>query len=353
MGKLENLRASFEEQNIDGLLITNAYNRRYMTGFTGTAGVALVSKAEALFITDFRYTEQAAKEIADFHIIKHEASIVEEVAKQAERMGITQLGFETDHVTYASFKTYEEKINVNLVPVSGVVEKLRLIKNPSEIKILKEAAEIADAAFKHILTFIHPGVTEIEVANELEFFMRKNGATSSSFDIIVASGYRSALPHGVATDKVIEQGDMVTLDFGAYYKGYISDITRTIAVGEPDPKLREIYDIVLQAQLRGVKELKAGMTGREADALTRDVISEKGYGEYFGHSTGHGIGMEVHEGPALASKSDLVLQPNMVVTVEPGIYIPGLGGVRIEDDTVITADGNEVLTYSSKELIIL
>ncbi|GGE73778.1 M24 family metallopeptidase [Priestia taiwanensis] len=353
MERLANLRASFEAHNIDGLLVTNGYNRRYMTGFTGTAGVALVSKEEAVFITDFRYTEQAAKEIANFEIIKHEGSIVEEVAKQAKRMGITQLGFEQSHVTYATFKSYEESIDTNLVPVSGVIEKLRLIKNPSEIKILKEAAEIADAAFKHILTFIRPGVTEIEVSNELEFFMRKNGATSSSFDIIVASGYRSALPHGVATDKVIEQGDMVTLDFGAYYKGYISDITRTVAIGEPDPKLREIYNTVLEAQLRGMKELKAGMTGREADALTRDVISEKGYGEYFGHSTGHGIGMEVHEGPSLASKSDLVLEPNMVVTVEPGIYIAGLGGVRIEDDTVITEDGNEVLTHSPKELIIL
>jgi Xaa-Pro aminopeptidase len=353
MERLGNLRASFQEKNIDGLLITNAYNRRYMTGFTGTAGVVLVSEQEAVFITDFRYTEQAAKEVAGFEIVKHEGSIVEEVARQAERMGIKQLGFEQSHVTYATFKKYEEHVRTNLVPVSGVIEKLRLIKNPSEIKILKEAAEIADAAFKHILTFIRPGVTEIEVSNELEFFMRKNGATSSSFDIIVASGYRSALPHGVATDKVIEQGDMVTLDFGAYYKGYISDITRTIAVGEPNPKLREIYEIVLEAQLRGVKELKAGMTGREADALTRDVISGKGYGEYFGHSTGHGIGMEVHEGPTLASKSDFVLEPNMVVTVEPGIYIPGLGGVRIEDDTVITAEGNEVLTHSPKELIIL
>jgi Xaa-Pro aminopeptidase len=169
----------------------------------------------------------------------------------------------------------------------------------------------------------------------------------------VASGYRSALPHGVASDKIIEKGDFVTLDFGAYYHGYVSDITRTIAVGDPEAKLKEIYDIVLEAQKRGVAGIKPGMSGKEADALTRDYITEKGYGEYFGHSTGHGIGLEVHEGPALSLKSDLVLEPGMVVTVEPGIYIPGLGGVRIEDDTVITSKGNETLTHSEKELIIL
>jgi Xaa-Pro aminopeptidase len=183
--------------------------------------------------------------------------------------------------------------------------------------------------------------------------MRKRGATSSSFDIIVASGTRSALPHGVASEKVIESGDFVTLDFGAYYKGYVSDITRTVAVGEPDAKLKEIYNIVLQAQLLGMEGIKPGMTGKEADALTRNHISSHGYGEYFGHSTGHGIGLEVHEGPALSVKSNLVLEEGMIVTVEPGIYIPGLGGVRIEDDTIITKDGNESLTYSTKELIIL
>lgn len=239
------------------------------------------------------------------------------------------------------------------MPVSGVVEKLRLIKTESEIKILKEAADIADAAFKHILEFIRPGVTELEVSNELEFFMRKAGAISSSFDIIVASGYRSALPHGVASDKIIETGDFVTLDFGAYYKGYVSDITRTVAVGKPDDKLKEIYGIVLEAQLRGLAGIKPGMTGKEADALTRNFIAQKGYGENFGHSTGHGIGLEVHEGPALSIKSDTVLEPGMVVTVEPGIYIPGLGGVRIEDDTLITKDHNETLNHSTKELIIL
>ncbi|PDM41240.1 MULTISPECIES: Xaa-Pro peptidase family protein [unclassified Geobacillus] len=353
MEKLAKLRASFAEHGIDGILVTNPYNRRYITGFTGTAGVAVISQDKAVFITDFRYVEQASKQVQGFEIIKHTGPIIEEVAKQVARLNIQKLGFEQEDISYATFKAYEKEVNAKLVPTSNVIEKLRLIKSESEIKILKEAAEIADAAFEHILSFIRPGVKEIDVANELEFFMRKQGATSSSFDIIVASGYRSALPHGVATDKVIEKGELVTLDFGAYYKGYCSDITRTVAVGEISDELKTIYDIVLQAQLRGMEGIKPGMTGKEADALTRDYITEKGYGEYFGHSTGHGIGLEIHEGPALSVRSDVVLEPGMVVTVEPGIYIAGLGGVRIEDDTVVTENGNESLTHSPKELIIL
>ncbi|RDE31778.1 aminopeptidase P family protein [Parageobacillus thermoglucosidasius] len=353
MEKLEKLRALFAEYDIDGMLVTNPYNRRYITGFTGTAGVAVISQDKAVFITDFRYIEQASKQVQGFEIVKHTGPIVEEVAKQVARLHIQKLGFEQEDVSYATFKAYEQAVNAELVPTSLVVEKLRLIKSESEIKILKEAAAIADAAFEHILSFIRPGVKEIEVANELEFFMRKQGATSSSFDTIVASGYRSALPHGVATDKVIEKGELVTLDFGAYYNGYCSDITRTVAVGEISDELKTIYNIVLEAQLRGMKGIKPGMTGKEADALTRDYITEKGYGDYFGHSTGHGIGLEIHEGPTLSARSDIVLAPGMVVTVEPGIYIPGLGGVRIEDDTVVTENGNEALTHSPKELIIL
>jgi Xaa-Pro aminopeptidase len=353
MDRLDKLKSKFSTAGIDGFLITSPYNRRYITNFTGSAGVVLISRDQAQFITDFRYMEQAAKQCQGFEIVQHAGSIPDEVANQAKKLGINKLGFEEDYLTFSSFKSYESVVDSELIPVSGLIEKLRLIKNDAEIKILKEAADIADAAFKHIIEFIHPGKTELEVSNELEFFMRKAGATSSSFDTIVASGLRSALPHGVATDKVIEKGDIVTLDYGAYYKGYVSDITRTVAVGEPDAKLKEIYNIVLEAQYRGMDGIKPGMTGKEADALTRDYISEKGYGEYFGHSTGHGIGLEVHEGPALSSRSDIVLKPGMIVTCEPGIYVPGLGGVRIEDDTMITADGNEALTHSAKELIIL
>lgn len=353
MNKLMKLRSAFEEVGIDGMLVTNPYSRRYMTEFTGTAGVVLVSKERALFITDFRYVEQAQNQAAGYEIVQHSGPIIKEVAKRVAELGIQKLGFEQDTLTYSSYTAYKKQVEAEFVPTSGLVEKLRLIKTDSEIKILKEAAQIADAAFEHILSFIRPGVSEIEVSNELEFFMRKQGATSSSFDIIVASGLRSALPHGVASEKVIEKGDFVTLDFGAYYKGYCSDITRTIAVGEPSDQLKEIYNIVLEAQLRGVNGIKAGLTGREADALTRDYITEKGYGEYFGHSTGHGVGLEIHEAPSLAVQSEMVLEPGMVVTVEPGIYIPGVGGVRIEDDIIVTSEDNEVITKSPKELIIL
>ncbi|MGJ7921332.1 M24 family metallopeptidase [Neobacillus sp. LXY-4] len=353
MEKLQKLRSQFEQLGIDGLFITSPYNRRYMTNFTGTSGSVLITGEQALFITDFRYVEQAAKQCEGYTIVKHGSSMLEEISCQSEKLGITKLGFEQDFLSYSTYSSYKDAVKAELVPISGIVEKLRLIKNDSEIKILKEAADIADAAFKHILDFIRPGLTELEVANELEFFMRNSGATSSSFDTIVASGYRSALPHGVASDKVIEKGEFITLDYGAYYKGYVSDITRTVSVGQPDPKLKEIYEVVLEAQLRGVDGIKPGMSGKEADALTRDYITEKGFGEYFGHSTGHGIGLEVHEGPALSVRSDIILEPGMVVTVEPGIYIPGLGGVRIEDDTLITKDHNELLTHSTKELMIL
>ncbi|WP_428909087.1 M24 family metallopeptidase [Niallia sp. Krafla_26] len=353
MERIEKIVSALEEQGLDGILITSPYNRRYASHFTGTAGTVLISRSKAVFITDFRYVEQAEKQCIGYEIVRQKGSMTEEIANKITELGIKKLGFEQDYVTFSTYKEYESSFKTELIPVSGIIEKLRLIKSGSEIKILKEAARIADAAFDHIIKFIQPGITELEVSNELEFFMRKAGATSSSFDTIVASGVRSALPHGVATDKVIENGEFVTLDFGAYYQGYASDITRTIAVGNPSDQLKEIYQIVLNAQLRGLNGLKPGMSGKEADDLTRDYINEKGYGEYFGHSTGHGIGLEIHEGPNLSMKSEYTLEPGMVVTVEPGIYIAGLGGVRIEDDTLITDKGNERLTYSTKELIIL
>ncbi|MER1984888.1 MAG: Xaa-Pro peptidase family protein [Solibacillus sp.] len=351
--KLAKLRHMLKEKQLDALLITDEYNRRYMTGFTGTAGVALVSQTDAVFITDFRYTEQAAAQVQNFRIVQHTGPIIQEVATQARAMGVETIGFEKNSMNYGLYELYNETVQAQFVPISGLIEKIRLIKTPEEINIIKVACEIADAAFTHILDFIKPGITELDVSNELEFFMRKQGATSSSFDTIVASGVRSALPHGVATDKVIERGDFVTLDFGAYYNGYISDITRTIAVGEPSAKLREMYEVVFQAQALALEKVAPGMTGIEADAVARNYLAAKGYGEAFGHSTGHGIGLEVHEGPLLSSRTETVLEPNMVVTIEPGVYVPGIGGVRIEDDIVITESGNKVLTHSSKQLIIL
>ena len=228
-----------------------------------------------------------------------------------------------------------------------------MIKDDFEIKQIQKAADIVDETYEHILKWVKPGMTENEVNNEMEMFMRSKGATCSSFDTIVASGHRGALPHGVASNKVIEEGDMITLDFGALYEGYVSDITRTFAIGEPKEEMKKIYNIVLESQLAALEQIKPGMTGKEADSIARDIISSYGYGEQFGHSLGHGIGLEVHEGPALSQKSDIVLEENMCVTLEPGIYVEGLGGVRIEDDVLVTKNGLQRFTKSTKDLIIL
>lgn len=351
--KLQKIRQALQQADPPALLVTSAHSRRYLTGFTGTAGVAVITADEAFFITDFRYTEQANDQIEGYEIIEQKTTLIEAVAQLVEDKQLTKLGFEQDAMTYAEYDRYANALKAELVPTSGLVEKIRLIKTEDELTIIKQACKIADDAYEHILTFIKPGMTELEVSNELEFFMRKQGATSSSFDIIVASGTRSALPHGVATEKVIESGDFVTLDFGAYYNGYVSDVTRTLAVGEPSDKLKEIYQVVLDSQLLALEKIKPGMTGKEADAISRDYIASKGYGEAFGHSLGHGIGLEVHEGPGLSSRSDVVLEPGMVITIEPGIYLPGIGGVRIEDDALVTETGVEKLTHTSKELVIL
>ncbi|BAU27412.1 Xaa-Pro aminopeptidase [Aneurinibacillus soli] len=353
---MNRISEQLQARGLDALLVTNAYNRRYVSGFTGTSGCCLLTTSVCELLTDFRYVEQATEQTkaSGFSVVRHEADMMATAAERAARYRVKRLGFEKDDVSYSLYEKLQALFtNVELVPVSGIVEEMRLIKTANEIAIIQEAATIADRAFTHILDFIKPGRTELEVSNELEFFMRRQGATSSSFDTIVASGVRSALPHGVASNKTIETGDMVTLDFGAYYNGYCSDITRTIAVGEPGEKLREIYEIVLRAQLHGVAHVKAGMTGKEADALTRDIIAAAGYGPQFGHSTGHGIGLEIHEAPGLSFRNDAVLRRGMVVTVEPGIYLEGVGGVRIEDDVVLTESGCDLLTNSPKELLVL
>lgn len=353
MERLNGLRSLLQEKDLDALLITNPINRRYMTGFTGTAGVAIVSNDQAYLITDFRYIEQANEQAKHFKVIEHSGPIEETINKQLKSLTIERLGFEKNDITYAQYERFKDRLEVTFVPTANVVENIRIQKSPDEIEILKDAAKIADQAFEHIQTYIKPGVREIDVATELEFYMRKLGATSSSFDIIVASGYRSALPHGVASEKKIQSNELVTLDYGAIYQGYCSDITRTVAVGNISDELKTIYETVLGAQKLGVKKIKAGMTGKEADEITRDYIEEKGYGSYFGHSTGHGLGLEVHEEPRLSKNAHSVLKPGMVVTVEPGIYIPKVGGCRIEDDLVIHENGNERLTNASKELIYL
>lgn len=353
MQRVKNVQDKLSKYNIDALLVTNMFNVRYLANFTGTTGLVVITKDEAYFVTDFRYTEQAAEEAKGFTIVKNEGPIFEEVAKIVQEHKIENLGFEQENITYAVYNQINDIIPCELVPVTGLVEKLREVKTEDEINIIKEAINITEKAYDYILGFVKPGKTEIEVANELDFYMRNEGATSVSFDTIVASGVRSAMPHGVASDKVIEEGDMVTIDFGCYYKGYVSDMTRTFAVGDPGEQMKEIYEIVYQANKKVNEVAKAGMTGAELDAIARDYIAEKGYGPQFGHTLGHGIGLEVHEGPSLSFRNEDKLVVNNIVTNEPGIYVPGLGGVRIEDDLVIKEDGAEILMTTPKELIIL
>lgn len=348
------LREAMKLQNIEAVWITGDVNRRYLTGFTGSSGYVLITMHKAFLLTDFRYMTQAAEQAAGFEIVEHGASVTDSLKQLLAAEGINRLGFEEDIVVFSTYRAYERELQpCELVPVTGLVEGLRQFKDEGELSLMKAAADLADRTYLHMLEQLKPGVTEWDMALELETFMRKNGASGPSFDTIVASGERSAMPHGVASGKVIQMNEFVTLDFGALMNGYCSDITRTVFIGEPTAKHREIYDIVLEAQLHTLEFLRPGMTGREGDALARDIITRYGYGDQFGHSTGHGLGMEVHENPRVSKLSDTVLQPGMVVTVEPGIYIPGFGGVRIEDDVVITETGVRRLTESTKDFIVL
>lgn len=354
MLRVEKLRELMKKEQVDGFLVTSPYNLRYLTNFTGTTGLAVITMSKAFFVTDFRYTEQAAAQAQGFEIVKNVGPIFDEVAKICNQEEVNGLAFEETQVSFADYSILEDLLEETpLIPISGMIESLREVKDDQEVAIIEKACAIADQGFDHVLKFIKPGMTEIEVANQLDFFMRSLGATSVSFDTIVASGLRSAMPHGVASEKVIEQGDLITLDFGCYYQGYVSDMTRTFALGDPGAKLKEIYQIVLEAQLKVLDAAKPGMTGIQLDAVARDHISQAGYGEAFGHSTGHGIGLEIHEGPNVSFRADKAFVVGNVITDEPGIYLPGIGGVRIEDDLLITAEGNKVLTHSPKELIIL
>ncbi|BFT71297.1 M24 family metallopeptidase [Paenibacillus sp. P36] len=352
--RIERLRKVMQEQNLPAVLITNAYNRTYVSGFTGSSGYVLITLDRAILLTDFRYMTQAPQQAKLFEVVEHQAKVMETVKGLLNQQGITQLAFEQGDVSYGDFLGYQAALpGIELLPTAKLVEGIRMVKDDVELQVMQEAADLADQTFSHILSYIKPGVKELDIALEIEMFIRKNGGTSTSFETIVASGERSALPHGKASDRVLQINEFVKLDFGAYYKGYCSDITRTVMLGKPTDKHKEIYDIVLEAQLNCLANLKPGITGREGDAYARDVIVKHGYGDYFGHSTGHGLGMEVHESPRLAKTEDTILTPGMVVTVEPGIYLPGFGGVRIEDDAVITDTGIKILTSSTKDFLII
>ncbi|WP_210618858.1 M24 family metallopeptidase [Mammaliicoccus lentus] len=350
--KFTNLRKVMEQKGLDAIVVLSPYNRRYLSGFTGTSGSLLITQDTKQLITDFRYIQQANSQAEGFEIINQNGPMINKINELIQRGNYKNVGVEADLITYNEYQALNTD-EVQLSSIEGVIETIRMIKDDFEIKQIQKAADIVDETYEHILKWVKPGMTENEVNNEMEMFMRSKGATCSSFDTIVASGHRGALPHGVASNKVIEEGDMITLDFGALYEGYVSDITRTFAVGEPKEEMKKIYNIVLESQLAALEQIKPGMTGKEADSIARDIISSYGYGEQFGHSLGHGIGLEVHEGPALSQKSDIVLEENMCITLEPGIYVEGLGGVRIEDDVLVTKNGLQRFTKSTKDLIIL
>lgn len=356
--RFDSFRKLLQENNLDGAFIYGPQNRRYLSGFTGSTGYVVLSMDKAGFVTDFRYKEQAEMQCKGFDIYIHtntpSNTLIDVIKNTVQSYGITRLGIEDSFMTVAFFENLKRSLeSVELIPLKDMPDVIRMIKEPEEIANIEKASALADAAFKHILGFIKPGMSEKEVALEMEYFMRKNGATAASFDFIVASGVRSSLPHGVASDKIINEGEFLTMDFGCVYNGYCSDMTRTIFIGKASEKHKHIYETVLHAQLEALKYIKPGILGKEVDKIARDIIKDAGFGEYFGHGLGHGVGLAVHEEPRLGLTGERMLQAGMAVTNEPGIYIPDFGGVRIEDLVLVTEDGCKVLNSSPKELIEL
>ncbi|WP_219838475.1 Xaa-Pro peptidase family protein [Paenibacillus sp. R14(2021)] len=352
--RLMRVRKWLEQEELDALLIASPYNRRYLTGFTGSSGYVLITKEHALLLTDFRYMSQATEQAPIYEVIQHATKPLSTVSEKLQMFQVKRLGFEKNQVSFAVYQAYLEQFEgVTLVPTENIVERLRGIKDEVEISLIKRAIDITERAFNHILGVLKPGISERDISAELEYFMRMNGAASSAYPTIVASGERSALPHGLASSKRIGNHEFVTLDFGANFEGYCADLTRTVFIGSPTQKHKEIYRIVLEANLATLASLKPGMTGKEGDELGRAIIASYGYSPYFGHGLGHAFGLEIHELMRFSSQTEDLLEPGMVMTVEPGIYLPGFGGVRIEDNIRFTNTGIEVLTQSSKELIAL
>jgi Xaa-Pro aminopeptidase len=348
------LREEMRKREIGALLLTDPINVGYVTGFTGSTAAVIVTEGAGVFVADSRYALQAEQECPAFTVRKCGPVPAETIAEVLKELGITRLHFEAATVTVAQKRKLEEKLEgVTLEPSEEVVETLRQVKDAGEIALIREAAALADRGFDYLLTITKPGVRERDIAIELEYWLEKHGSEREAFDIIVASGVRSAMPHGRASSKVLEAGDFVTFDFGAARGGYFSDLTRTIVLGRASDRQREIYGIVREAEEMALRTIRAGLEGKAVDAAVRDFITAHGFGENFGHGLGHGLGRKVHDHPGMSQRSETVLAAKMVLTVEPGIYIDGWGGVRIEDDVVVTDDGCEVLTRAPKDLIEL
>jgi Xaa-Pro aminopeptidase len=359
--RVKRLRQRLAELQVDALMITQDVSRYYLSGFYALdhgldiAGQLLVGNDQVLLVTDGRYREQAAREASDVPLVIRQAGFGPILAETIRQQGWKTIGFQPAWVSVAAYNSLlsEGKGAFELKALGDVVEPLRECKDEAELELIRRAQQITDETFAHLQGWLRPGLTEREVAWEIERFMVARGAETTSFPSIVASGPNAALPHATPTDHKLEKGEPITIDMGTRYQGYCSDMTRTICLGEPDAKLREVYEVVLRAQLACEEGLRAGIAGQAADALARQVIEQAGYGEYFAHGTGHGVGLEIHENPRMSRfDSEAPLSVGSVVTIEPGIYISGWGGVRIEDMGVIMPDGIEILTRSPKGLVL-
>ena len=349
--RLTLLRESFKRKGIDGFLVTEIHNIRYLTGFTGSSALLLITKKENIFVTDFRYQEQAEKEILvwDIHIAR--GGMIKAAKNLYRKMGIKRSGFESS-VSYEFFRRLSE--NLNLKACKGLIEKLREIKDADEINLIKEAVSRAETAFQEARPYIREGIKEKAIACRLEERLKKRGCRHIPFEVIVASGPNSAMPHARPTEKKLNKGDLVIIDWGGEADGYFSDMTRTLLIeGKNINKKKEIYQLVLEANNRAIAHVSLGIESNKVDGSARDVINKAGYGKFFGHGTGHGIGLQVHELPRITRNVKEVIKENMVFTIEPGIYLPGIGGVRIEDMVLVKSDGSEVLTRLPKKLEII
>lgn len=352
--RVTQLAARLPENELDALLISAPENRRYLSGFTGSAGYLLVTPHRHVLFTDSRYTEQAASQSPHFEVVQTKPGL-EWLMEALKATGVKRVGFESDNMTVASYnrmldaiKEEEDLGGLSLIATSGITDELRVFKDKEELAELQKAIDASDRAMETVCPTIQAGMTEKEVAWRMEVAMREFGADNISFDTIVAAGPNGAMAHHRADDTVIEAGQPIVIDMGAQVNGYCSDITRTVVVGEPDDLFHKIYNIVLGAQLTAIHTVRPGLTGEECDALSRDIIAEAGYGDNFGHSLGHGVGLAVHENPRVGPRAENVLQPNMVFTVEPGIYLNGWGGVRIEDIVILGEDGATPLSKAGK-----
>lgn len=348
------LNRFFEEYSLNAVLFTDLRNIRYLCGFSGSEGALLISQDQAWFLCDSRYTTQAAEEVQGVEIRECGAIRIDTVAALVNEYGLDRLGFEAAHTTVSAFRRMSEKLTgTELVELDSSLDEIRICKDSAEIELLTSVATLSSQALSAVLGKIEPGVREVDISLALEFEMRRRGADGRAFDFIVASGERGSMPHGRASDKIIQSGELITIDFGALKDGYHSDETVTIACGKPENRAREIHSIVRAAHDIAINAVRPGICCKDLDEVARSYIREKGYGDYFGHGLGHGIGLEIHEMPTLSPRSTAVLEEGMVVTIEPGIYIPGFGGVRIEDTVVVTGDGCHVITSADKQLLVL